>query len=362
MIEDFMLDFRIDHYKPKMRVYKSLSDVAIIPDLTVAQVKADGEFNYLRYERNGETFTLNKWGRKRMDFPALNELKEALSRQPFTEAELLVELFAMEGDRPLKLPQFIHYVKSKNPQLIEKICIGVWDIISIDGKPVNENHAWKLQEATNWLQGCEKAFVLPYIQPKHHIDLETFWRVYVEKLGYEGLVIRQNSQIYKLKPKGELDAVVIAINKKTSYGKALKLLEQGYVTSLHLALINQNGEYVEIGDVASGIDLQLRKALYQLLDFKIAEDENKIWIKPFLIANVEYTELFPSENKVYAYTPQGYIFKREMKLARLRHPRLIRFRPDKQPTPQDVGLNQIPENALLKGVNYETLISSKNSN
>ncbi len=119
---------------------------------------------------------------------------------------------------------------------------------------------------------------------------------------------------------------------------------------------------MEIGDVASGIDLQLRKALYQLLDFKIAEDENKIWIKPFLIANVEYTELFPSENKVYAYTPQGYIFKREMKLARLRHPRLIRFRPDKQPTPQDVGLNQIPENALLKGVNYETLISSKNSN
>ncbi|RLG69504.1 MAG: hypothetical protein DRO07_02210, partial [Candidatus Iainarchaeum archaeon] len=107
MIEDFMLDFRIDHYKPKMRVYKSLSDVAIMPDLTVAQVKADGEFNYLRYERNGETFTLNKWGRKRMDFPALNELKEALSRQPFTEAELLVELFAMEGDKPLKLPQFI---------------------------------------------------------------------------------------------------------------------------------------------------------------------------------------------------------------------------------------------------------------
>ena len=110
---------------------------------------------------------------------------------------------------------------------------------------------------------------------------------------------------------------------------------------------------MEIGDVASGIDLQLRKALYQLLDFKIAEDENKIWIKPLLIANVEYTELFPSENKVYRYTPQGYIETAKTNLVRLRHPRLLRFRPDKQPTPQDVGLNQIPENTLLRGKNYE---------
>ena len=347
-MQERFVEMKIDHLKPQMKTIRSLDEIKIIPNITVAQVKVDGEFNYLRYGKDGKVFTLNRWGRMRTDFPAINQLKEALDQLDITEAEFLVELYAKEGDRPLKLPQFIHYIKSGNQADLEKIHIGVWDIISLNMKKLQENYAWKYQEASMWLKNCTHAQVLPYIIPKHNIDLETFWQIYIETHGYEGLVIRQNSQIYKLKPKGELDAVIIGINKKTSYGKKLKLLENKQVSSLKLALMNQNGDFIEIGDVASGINHDLRKALYQLTDYKIAEDENTIYIKPFVIAQIEYTELFPSQNnKILKLTPQGYIETAKTNLVRLRHPRLIRFRPDKQPTPKDIGIRQIPQKYLL---------------
>jgi ATP-dependent DNA ligase len=187
--------------------------------------------------------------------------------------------------------------------------------------------------------------VLPYIKPKTHMDIQQFWKQHVEKLGYEGLVIRNNSETAKLKPKGELDAVLIAINKKSGYGKA-NMFSQQQVTSLHLALMTPQGEYVEIGDCASGINHQLRTSLYKLMQFKIAEGNDKVWIKPFLIVNVEYTDLFQSQNKVYQYDGKQYRQTKTTPLIKMRHPRLISFRGEKKATPQDIGLNQIPQKLL----------------
>jgi len=340
---DTFVEEKIDHLKPVMKTLKDITKIQLIPNLTVVQVKVDGEFNLLRYNKQGETYTLNRWGRKRTELPALNELKQTLNQISLNDAELLVELYAKENGKPLKLPQYIHYIKSKNPELLNKIHIGIWDILTIDGKPIKQNYLWKYDETSNWFKNCNLVSVLPYLQPKNHTEIKTFWQTYIEKQGYEGLVIRNNSDTYKLKPKGEIDAVVIAINKKSGYGKNLNLFEQQMVTSIHLAIMNEQGNYIEIGDCASGINHQLRKALWKLMNFKIAEDNQRVWIKPFLICQIEYTDLFPSENKVYTYTQQGYIEKEKTNLVRLRHPRLIRFRTDKHPTPQDVGKQQIPQ-------------------
>ncbi|MEM2568310.1 MAG: hypothetical protein QXH20_07590 [Candidatus Bathyarchaeia archaeon] len=340
-MDEFIPEIKIDQYKPSMKLLREITEINVMPNVTVVQVKVDGEFNYLKYDR-AETFTINRWGRMRKHLPCITELKQALEKANIRQAELLVELYAKDDDNPLKLPQFIHYVKSGNPELLNKIHIGVWDVLTIDGTEIKENYLWKYDEVSEWLKECTHAQVLPYHAPNNLAEIKTFWQTYVEKMGYEGIVIRNNSETFKLKPRGELDAVVIAINKKSSYGKALQLLQQGQVTSLHLAIINQQGEFIEIGDVASGIDQQARKALYKLTQFKIAETQDKIWIHPFLIAKVEYTELFPSQNKVYTYTPQGYQQKGETNLVRLRHPRLLQFRTDKKPTPQDAGTNQIP--------------------
>jgi len=329
-----------------MKVLRSITEVHLTP-FTVIQVKCDGEFNLLNYEKNGETYTLNRWGRLRKDFPALNQLITALQEQPIQKAQFLCELYAKEGDHPLKLPQFIHYIKSQNPALHEKIHIGIWDWIRTDGTQVKQTAEWKYAELEQIFRNCSLVEVLPNLKPKTLVDVKTFWQIYVEKLGYEGLVIRHNNSVAKLKPKGELDAVVIAINKKSGYGKA-NLFKQQQVTSLHFALMTPTGDFVEIGDCASGIDHQLRRTLWKLLDYKIAEDTERVWLPPRIIANIEYTDLFKSQNKVYQLTPQGYTLKKTISLVRLRHPRLIAFRPDKKVTPQDLSIQQIPQKYLTE--------------
>jgi len=345
MLETFT-DLKIDHLKPNMKFLKDIQEIQLTPQ-TVIQLKVDGEFNLLVYDRNDETFTINKWGRKRKDFPALNELINALNQTPIQKAEFLCELYAKTGDKPLKLPDFIHLVKSDNPEDHLKIHIGIWDWIKTDGHEVNQPYEWKYQELQEIFKNCTHVNVLPFFKPNNHAEIQTLWKIYVEGQSYEGFVIRNNHEIFKLKPHGDIDVVVIAINKQSSYGKK-NLFSQQMVTSLHVALMNDKGEFIEIGDFASGIDAQLRKALWKLMEYKIAEDDKHVWIKPFLIAQIEYTDLFPSKNKVYKLTSEGYKKIGETNLIRLRHPRLIRFRPDKNPVPNDISIRQIPTKYLIE--------------
>ena len=99
-------------------------------------------------------------------------------------------------------------------------------------------------------------------------DLEQMRAEYVAKVGYEGLILRNGLGIFKWKPTLEMDAVIIGINKREK-------LEEKKVTSLKLALLTEeafgtNGFcFVEVGDVASGINFSLRDELYQLMEFKV---------------------------------------------------------------------------------------------
>ena len=343
-MEEKIVTSKIDDLKPVMKVLPSFKAIKIVPNQTVLQVKVDGEFTKLIFNRYGESYTLNKWGRQRYDFPALNEFESVMRKQAEIEtAELLCELYAKEDDKPLKLPSYIHYVKSKNPVLIERIHIGIWDLHKINGASVNQNYAWKLEEVESWLKGCRLCSVLPYLKPQlltQHM-IEVFWNKYVETIGYEGLVVRQNGDIFKVKPISELDAVIIGINKKSGYGN---LFAQKQVTTVKLALMRQDGRFVEIGDCASGIDHQLRSALWTLIEnHKVAEDEKIVYVEPIVVCTIEYTDLFKGKNKVLDYNGKEYAWVLTTDLIRFKSPRLKHLRPDKNVNPTDLRITQIPE-------------------
>jgi hypothetical protein len=164
----------------------------------------DGEFSLLTFTKAG-SFTVNRWGKARADFPALNEFHEAMLKAGLEEVELLCELYAKEDDRPLKLPDFIHHIKSGDLELLKKVHIGVFDLVSINGQPVQQSYAWKVDEVSGWLQNCKLCHVLPHTKPTTVQDVENFWTEWVEKKGYEGLVARTNDEIYKIKPISEVE-------------------------------------------------------------------------------------------------------------------------------------------------------------
>jgi ATP-dependent DNA ligase len=334
-MQEKIVDIKIEHLKPKMKTLPSFKALKIVPDETIIQVKVDGEFSLLTFTKEG-SFTVNRWGKARTDFPALKEFHEAMLKASLEKAELLCELYAKEDDRPLKLPDFIHHIKSGDSELLKKVHIGVFDLVSINGQPVQQSYAWKIDEVNGWLQNCRLCHVLPNTKPSTVQDVENFWNEWVEKKGYEGLVARTNDETYKIKPISEVDAVIVAINKS-------ELFWSKQVTSIRIALMDDQRRFVEIGDCASGITQDLRTSLWKLMDFKVGEDDKCVWVKPMVICTVQYTDVFKGRNKVYSFDEQqGYQEVGTTQMVRLRHPRLVRFRPDKRVTPEDLRVEQIP--------------------
>ena len=337
---------KIDDLKPNMATLEKLDLLDVTPNQTIVTAKLDGEFTLLVYDRNGESYTLNKWGRRRTDFLALNQLVEALKQTSLNHVKFLCELYAVENNKPAKLPQFIHAIKGDRD--FDKIHIGIWDLLSIDGKNVTaQPFDWKLQEVEGWLKDCTHVAVVPFILPRTLQDVKDFWNVYVEGKGYEGLVIRNGKHVSKIKPTLEVDAVIIGLNKKTSYGKQLNLFEQGQITSIKTALMQPDGTFLELSDCASGITADLRTVLWKLMEFKVNETDKTVFIKPIAVCTAQYSDTFPKRREILKFDSE-YKFRGYTQFISLREPRLIRFRPDKTVTPEDLRITQIPENKLPK--------------
>ena len=318
-------------YKPVMKTLASFKALNLQTNMqndnVVVMVKCDGEFTLAVCE-DQTAYTINRWGTMRTDFPAVNELAEALEKRGVT-AEILCELHAydFEKDRPLKLPEF-----QKGNGTVR---IGAWDLLSVNGKEVRNSSFWKLQELHKWFGSCRYIYVLPFIKPRSTEEVRMFWDLWVRMKGYEGLVARISNSIYKIKPISDVDAVIVGINKRTRFYSQ-------EVTSLKLALMEEDGTFVELGDVASGIDHQLRKALWHLMDYKVAEDKETVWIKPFVIVTIEYTDIFIRESRRFTYDGEKYHEAGKRTFATLKEPRLTRLRSDKTVNPQDLRTAQIP--------------------
>jgi len=332
---DTFVNIDISSLKPKCTTVKTISQLKIEKDATI-QTKADGEFSLIVYT-DGESFMINKWKRLRAEYPQLIELSNALRKLGVKRVEFLGELYAVdEKGRPMKLPDFIRIVKSGDKSLIEKhIRIGIFDLLKIDGHEIRQSHAFKMQEVENWLKGCRLVHVLPYIVPRNRKQIQEFWRNYVVEKGFEGIVYRDNSQIIKVKPYLEADFVIIGLNKR-------KMIEQQQVRSLKIALMTKDGKILDVGDVSSGIDEKLGFALWKLMEFKVGEDKDTIYIKPLIVVNVAFASLFKARKRLLEFNGKCYTEVGEMDFVSLRHPRLIRFREDKGVNPNDLRLEQIP--------------------
>jgi len=322
----------IGHLKPVMRPLRTIEDIPLAGG-TVVSAKADGEFTLASFGPEG-CCTVNGWGRLREDFPALNELESALRRDGLSDAQLLCEFYASREDgAPARLPEFIHVARGRDTDHT-RLRLGVWDLVLANGEEVGA-YGWKMDEVSEWLRGCRYCHVLPYIKPTKRSEVRAFWEKHIVQGGYEGLVARLNGDVYKVKPIRDVDAVVVAINKR-------ELLREQKVTSFKVALMDEDGGFVVLSDVASGIDHELRKALWDLMKLKVGEDD-AVYVRPVVVCTVEYQETFPRDTLKLMFDGKEYRETGMVEFYSLRHPRLKRFRPDKKVNPTDLRLSQVLE-------------------
>lgn len=331
---------------------------------TTAQAKADGEFELLVYNKRGETFTKNKYGRKETPetLPALEGFVKVMRKQPIKKAKFLVEMHVFH-EKLLRVAKFIHYLKGKDHGMCKgKPCegltpeqargfirLGFFRMISVDGREIRESIDWQFEEMASLLAPAHPSLgllVLPWMEVKSKKDIEKAWRSFVDKTGYEGLVVRNGvGTTYKLKPELELDAVIVALNKNDGYSK-----RRG--TSLRLALMIDEETFVEIGDVASGITHDLRAQLWKMKDmFGLDETGKMHYVQPIAVVCVRFNDFWQKQMPCWKFDGSRRIECGTRASITMRHPKLITFRTDKTACVKDIGLLQIPR-GVYENENY----------
>lgn len=302
--------------------------------------KADGEFEVVLYAEDSG-FTVNRNGnvRDEHDLIALEELSTRLHLWDnpvglkLKSAMLLAELFYMVDGKPRKLPDFNAHKGDRNLRL------GLWDIVKMNGGDAHttldyEGRVHLLHEWATIPKHLPHVFVLPYMRVNDENEAAEFYNWCMAE-GYEGVVAHdEDENIYKIKPSNTVDCVIIGVNKNDSF-------RHGFVTSLRLGLFTEDNRIVEVGDVGSGIEPRLRASLTRLLSYKVAEDDKTVYIRPMVVAEVEYQDLYRAkkrELKIWSTTVQTI---KEIDFYSMRSPRLMRFRTDKLPTRDDAGVEQI---------------------
>jgi len=128
----------------------------------------------------------------------------------------------------------------------------------------------------------------------------------------------------------DVDAVIIALKKTDLY-------QQGMIASVKVALMQRDGKLVELADVA-GFKDDVKKALWKLHKFKVREDQNYVYVKPKVVVQVTYSELFPSTKKTF---DENLNIVDEIQFFSLRHPRFSRVRLDKKVNVRDLRIGQL---------------------
>jgi len=337
MIEGKM-QYPIDHLRPSMEALESIETAR--PGLeTIAMAKADGEFTLLKYDQ-GEAFTVNRYGHYRKDFPALTEAVRALEGAGVESAEILCELHAVNDEgRPVILPEFIKMAKRKRRKLVN-LRLGIFDLIEVNGSRYNQDYEWKLLELDRWFEGCHLVYTLPWTRAVTRQVLIAFWRKIVEEMGYEGLVLRNNSEAVKVKPLTDIDAVIIAINKVDSTGKPTKRYAENAVSSVRVALMDNINRLVVLGDCTVP-DRSVQKALWKLHEIKVQEDDERVYVHPVVVIQIRFTSLFRGSLCEMLTYDGKYRKVGEVKLWKMRNPRFMRFRTDKEAVYRDIRLDQV---------------------
>lgn len=305
---------------------------------TTAQVKADGEFSLIHMDRN-QIYAVNRFGRKTEDLPALAEMHKKFLSRPLVDIEVLGEMYAVdEQGRPLSLPNFIHYLKGGDESLHERIHIGLFDIVSADG-------IWgkSLAEPKRRFEILSRNFdgklvhVLEWFEPTDEVDLAEYYVTKVEKEGWEGLVVRTNGDTYKAKPNHDIDAVIFGINKNN------KGYAKGLAKSVKVALLLENGSFVELGDATVPSEAEARE-LFALTRVKVNENASTAFVKPLVVVRISYISLFPNTtNRIYKLLLGGFTEVGTMQAVRMKSPRVVGYRKDKKVCTEDIGMNQIGE-------------------
>lgn len=304
---------------------------------SISEQKVDGQTGIMELTDQGIRFgTLG--GVIYWELPVLDEIKKIIENLGIHQALIVGELAGYENGRILHFNETESIIK--NPQGDKnKIHWFPYQILELENEefPTNDFESY-----TKLWKQLKKMFAgAAYVHPVGDSeDIQEAWDTFVLKQKNEGIVVRtSDNKVYKCKPTFMYDLVVIAVGSKK--GKNWPKKQIGMVL---MAFMDKDKIFRTAGNIGTGWTQDESQDLFSWAQKnKVGEDDTYVWVKPERIMEVQWERSSIKEMPAYKFVNGKYEEVEKRMSGTIVKPRFIRYRTDKDVTPADLRLTQIPD-------------------
>ncbi len=327
-------------------------DIADIEsDQLNASLKLDGQLHFL-YKAGDECFLYNVNGRVIKGLGLLDELAPALA--DLEPVVLVGELYVNGDGGRTRVYDVSSALGAGNGDKARQLSFAVFDLLQLRGES-----CWDL----GFTGKQEKlAEVLPAEGLAHHVQqqevdnktLAQLYRKWVGEQDQEGIICvdEQNHTVYKIKPRHNVDAVILGFTENPDLLDSVRVLLTG--------LMRPDGSFQVFAKVGTGFDDEQRKEFYQTLKamevpsaYRTTDRNHTLFtmVRPEIVIEFAFHDLIwenssgkPEMKPVLTYQPQeGYQAMLPQAFVSALGPVFKRIREDKQVSPNDLRLTQLQE-------------------
>ncbi|MBU7014255.1 MAG: ATP-dependent DNA ligase [Theionarchaea archaeon] len=260
---------------------------------------------------------------------ALPDVVGAVRKSIVEDAIVEGEIVAMEHDHPRPFQYVLRRLRRKYDiqEMMEKIPLSlyVFDVLYKDGPLLDFPFRKRREVLEALVREGASAQISTVLVTEDVEEAQEFFNQSI-KMGHEGLMIKDVESVYQpgargkkwLKIKETMETLDLAIIG-AEWGEGRRA---HWLASFLLGIRDEQGTFMEIGKVGTGITDELFKELTDKLTPYIIEQKGKtVKLIPYLVVEVAYEEVQKSPNYESGYA--------------LRFPRVVRMREDKSPEEAD---------------------------
>lgn len=318
--------------------------------------KIDGEFSVLIYQ-DGNLITLNPGGTVRIGLAWQDEAVKLFESAGIREALIAGELYVQpEQERRSRVHDVVSVARQpKTEGELARIKFAVFDVISIDGEPVELPYQQTWKKITTIFQSGNSIHPVETVVLKGHRNIEQQFQKWVEDEKAEGIVVRSESAgNFKIKPKHSLDAIVIGFTESTDD-------RQGMLHDLLLGVARGDGSIHVLSRVGGGFsDENRREMLSDLQDMIVESEYAEVnsdhvayqMVEPKWVIEISCLDLIgqntrggPINRMVLNWNSHEsrYEVVRRLPLVSVISPQFVRIREDKEFNATDVRISQVTD-------------------
>ena len=343
-------------------IFVSKDEINTIPknDLFISK-KIDGQlWFYCKSAKNSQIINSNE----NEISDVIQDIKKDLDKKlkKIKNIILAAELYYLSSERE-RYGDTISGLGDKSKR--KALRFGVFDVVYMEKLFPDFNKKYEFLKKTLNTKTKEPSHAIEQTKAKQS-ELTKFFKDKIEKNNAEGLIVRDNSSIYKIKQEETADLLI------TGYTVSDKANQ---IRSVSLGVYLNENEIVHIGACGNFTSDALRKDLYkQLTKLKIKSNFQKIasngaaynFVKPAIVCEVKLLEFQgdksndePIRHLKYEFTNNSLNATGRARSVSILNSSIINIRKDKKPSYEDCGLKQI---IRISGIAKENFKEQNNKN